>query len=173
MSTRKNGDNWLDAADREIVRRSDAVTVISDLAIAVIVGVIVSALIFAWEHAKQMQAKAFVNEEGTKVYELSGPLFFGSSDGFAELFQPESDPELVIVDFEQSRVADQSALTAIESIAEKYEALGKRVQLRHLSHDCHYLLKRAGQLMVDSDDDPDYAVAVDYGVRTGQLGGGH
>jgi SulP family sulfate permease len=79
----------------------------------------------------------------------------------------------VIVDFMNSRVVDQSALQAIEDIAAKYEAQGKTLVLRHLSHDCHRLLKRAGQLMVDSDDDPDYGIAVDYSVKTGAFGGGH
>jgi len=98
-------------------------------------------------------------------------LFFGSSDGFAELFEVETDPDTVIVDFKDSRVVDQSALQAIEAIAGKYEAVGKRIQLRHLSRDCHQLLTTAGHLMVDSDDDPDYEIAVDYSVRTGILGG--
>jgi len=79
----------------------------------------------------------------------------------------------VVIDFADSRVADQSALQAIEAVADRYEAVGKKVQLRHLSRDCHELLTNAGQLMVDSDDDPNYAVAVDYSVKTGQLAGGH
>ncbi|MEM1100840.1 MAG: STAS domain-containing protein, partial [Pseudomonadota bacterium] len=93
--------------------------------------------------------------------------------GFAELFDVENDPGHVIVDFAESRVADQSALQAIEAMAAKYEAAGKALQLRHLSRDCHQLLSKAGSLMVDSDDDPDYGLAVDYGVRTGMLSGGH
>jgi SulP family sulfate permease len=114
-----------------------------------------------------------VVEEGDdkKVYRIQGPLFFGSAEGFSELFDPKGDPDLVIVDFAGSRVADQSALQAIEAIAVKYEAAGKRIQLRHLSRDCHGLLKKAGHLMVDSADDPDYEIAVDYGVKTGILGG--
>ena len=79
----------------------------------------------------------------------------------------------MIVDFDESRVVDQSALQAIEALAMRYEAVGKSLQLRHLSHDCHKLLKRAGQLIVDSDDDPQYGIAVDYNIRTGILGGGH
>ncbi|HUU65656.1 MAG TPA: sodium-independent anion transporter, partial [Methyloceanibacter sp.] len=82
-------------------------------------------------------------------------------------------PDLVIVDFLNSRVVDQSALQAIEALASKYEAVGKSLQLRHLSRDCHQLLNRAGQLMVDSDDDPNYALAVDYSIKTGMLGGAH
>ncbi len=150
-----------------------AVTVMSDLAIAVIVGVIVSALAYAWNNASRIRANVTRTPEGAKVYEIDGPLFFGSTAGFSELFEPAGDPELVIVDFMNSRVVDQSALQAIEALAAKYEAVGKTLQLRHLSHDCHQLLTRAGQLMVDSDDDPDYALAVDYSVKTGILAGGH
>ena len=98
-------------------------------------------------------------------------MFFGSADGFSELFDPKSDPDTVVVDFKESRVVDQSALSAIESMAAKYEAAGKRLQLRHLSKDCHQLLTKSGSLIVDSDDDPDYEIATDYGVRTGILGG--
>ncbi len=149
------------------------VTVMEDLAVAVVVGVIVSALAYAWNNARRIHAttRGSVTEEGAKVYEIHGPLFFGSSDGFAELFDVENDPEVVIVDFADSRVVDQSALQAIEAMAAKYEAAGKRLQLRHLSRDCHRLLTKAGHLMVDSDDDPDYELAVDYDVRTGVLGG--
>ena len=108
-----------------------------------------------------------------KVYKLEGPLFFGSAEGFSELFTVKDDPDAVIVDFANSRVVDQSALQAIEALAAKYEAAGKTLQLRHLTRDCHQLLNKAGQLMVDSDDDPDYGLAVDYSVRLGRLGGGH
>jgi SulP family sulfate permease len=149
------------------------VTVMSDLAIAVVVGVIVSALAFAWNNAKRIHAVARETDDGTKVYQIEGPLFFGSVDGFTEIFDPAHDPDNVIIDFMNSRVVDQSALQAIEAMAKKYEKLGKKLQLRHLSHDCHRLLNRAGQLMIDSDDDPDYAIAVDYSVKTGTLGGGH
>lgn len=149
------------------------VTVMEDLAVAVVVGVIVSALAYAWNNAKRIHAvtRDSETEEGAKVYEIQGPLFFGSSDGFIELFDIQNDPDTVIVDFAESRVVDQSALQAIENIAGKYEAAGKRVMLRHLSRDCHKLLNKAGHLMVDSDDDPDYELAVDYSVRTGVLGG--
>ncbi|MTH97337.1 SulP family inorganic anion transporter [Roseibium sp. RKSG952] len=149
------------------------VTVMEDLAVAVVVGVIVSALAYAWNNAKRIHAvtRESETEKGAKVYEIQGPLFFGSSEGFVELFDVANDPETVIVDFADSRVVDQSALQAIENIAGKYEAAGKRVMLRHLSRDCHKLLNKAGHLMVDSDDDPDYGLAVDYSVRTGILGG--
>jgi len=149
------------------------VTVMEDLAVAVVVGVIVSALAYAWNNAKRIHAitRESETEKGAKVYEIQGPLFFGSSEGFLEIFDVSNDPETVIIDFAASRVVDQSALQAIENIAGKYEAAGKRVMLRHLSRDCHKLLNKAGHLMVDSDDDPDYELAVDYSVRTGILGG--
>ena len=147
------------------------VTVATDLATAVVVGVIVSALAYAWQNATRIRATAYETPEGAKVYRVQGPLFFGSAEGFAELFSPERDPARVVVDFAESRVADQSALQAIETLAAKYEALGKKIELRHLSRDCHKLLTRAGHLMIDSDDDPDYAIAANYSVRTGVLGG--
>jgi SulP family sulfate permease len=159
--------------DAFVILLVTVVTVMEDLAVAVVVGVIVSALAYAWNNARRIHAttRESASEKGAKVYEINGPLFFGSSDGFAELFEVETDPDTVIVDFKDSRVVDQSALQAIEAIAGKYEAVGKRVQLRHLSRDCHQLLTTAGHLMVDSDDDPDYEIAVDYSVRTGILGG--
>jgi SulP family sulfate permease len=147
------------------------VTVLTDLATAVVVGVVVSALAYAWQNATRIRAVAYETPEGARVYKVSGPLFFGSAEAFDELFAPESDPSRVVVDFAESRVADQSALQAIEKLAGRYEALGKRLELRHLSRDCHRLLARAGHLVVDSDDDPDYQVATDYSVRTGILGG--
>ncbi|WP_299141370.1 SulP family inorganic anion transporter [uncultured Tateyamaria sp.] len=147
------------------------VTVMEDLAVAVVVGVIVSALAYAWNNARRIHAKAYETPEGARVYQVQGPLFFGSATGFVEMFDIDNDPTEVIVDFADSRVVDQSALQAIEAIAGKYEAVGKRVQLRHLTRDCHRLLTNAGHLVVDSDDDPDYGVAVNYGVRTGILGG--
>ncbi|ABG31746.1 SulP family inorganic anion transporter [Roseobacter denitrificans] len=157
--------------DAFVILLVTVVTVMEDLAVAVVVGVIVSALAYAWNNARRIHAKAYTTPEGARVYQVQGPLFFGSSDGFTELFDVEGDPSEVIVDFADSRVVDQSALQAIEAIAGKYEAQGKRIQLRHLSPDCHRLLNKAGHLMVDSDDDPDYALAVNYSVRTGVLGG--
>ncbi len=149
------------------------VTVMSDLAVAVVVGVIVSALAYAWNNARRIHAIREIDESGAKIYRVQGPLFFGSSDGFAELFDVAQDPQIVVVDFNDSRVVDQSALQAIEAVAAKYEAAGKRIQLRHLSRDCHKLLTKAGHLMIDSDDDPDYSLAVNYSVGTGILDGGH
>ena len=148
------------------------VTVATDLATAVVVGVIVSALAYAWSNATRIHAikRASKTAAGAQVHEIQGPLFFGSTDGFMEIFDIESDPAVVIVDFANSRVADQSALQAIEAVAQRYEDAGKEIQLRHLSRDCHQLLSKAGHLMVDSDDDPDYALAVDYSVKTGIIG---
>ena len=148
------------------------VTVIADLAVAVIVGVIVSALVFAWKSASKIRAteRLSKSEKGAKVYEIEGQLFFSSANSFIEIFNPSKDPKVVIIDFAKSKVIDQSALKAIEDIAEKYNSFGKKVKLRHLTRDCHKLLSKAGQLVVDSDDDPDYGMAVDYGVKLGIFG---
>ncbi len=163
-----------------LVPRSDAlvtilvtvVTVLADLAVAVIVGVIVSALVFAWKSASKIRAveRLSKSEKGAKVYEIEGQLFFSSTNSFLEIFNPSEDPKVIIIDFAKSKVIDQSALKAIEDIAEKYNSFGKKVKLRHLTRDCHKLLSRAGQLVVDSDDDPDYGLAVDYGVKLGIFG---
>ncbi len=158
--------------DAAVIVLVTVVTVWHDLAVAVVVGVIVSALAYAWNASRRIDAHT-KTEGDTKIYMLEGPLFFGSADGFSELFTVADDPDTVIVDFANSRVVDQSALQAIEAIAAKYEAAGKQLQLRHLTHDCHQLLNKAGQLIVDSDDDPDYELAVDYNVRLGRLGAGH
>ncbi|MDC0619179.1 SulP family inorganic anion transporter [Pelagibacteraceae bacterium] len=148
------------------------VTVLADLAVAVIVGVIVSALVFAWKSASKIRAteRLSKSEKGAKVYEIEGQLFFSSANSFVEIFNPSKDPKVVIIDFAKSKVIDQSALKAIEDIAEKYNSIGKKVKLRHLTRDCHKLLSRAGQLVVDSDDDPEYGMAVDYGVKLGIFG---
>ena len=160
-------------SDSLVIILVTAVTVMFDLATAVIVGVIVSALTYAWNNATRIHAKNYETPEGARVYQIQGPLFFGSVSGFTELFDPATDPSAVIIDFAESRVVDQSALTAIETVAAKYEAAGKAVQLRHLSRDSHKLLRQAGQLIVDSDNDPDYQIAADYSVRTGILNASH
>ena len=143
------------------------------MAIAVFVGVIISALVYAWNAAAQIQVHTRLSEteKGAIVYELSGPLFFGSSTRFQELFEPENDPATIIIDFNGSRVVDHSALQAIDAVAAKYEAAGKKLMLRHLSRDCHALLAKAGQLIVDMDDDPSYRIATDYGISAGKIGG--
>ncbi|WP_297004816.1 SulP family inorganic anion transporter, partial [Thalassolituus sp. UBA6592] len=137
------------------------VTVVTDLAIAVIVGVIVSALVFAWEHAKRIRVTTR-EDENAKIYDLVGPLFFGSVTRFKDLFDVENDPQMVIIDFRYSRVADHSALEAIDHIAERYLAAGKELRLRHLSEDCRVMLKKAGNLCdVNVIEDPNYRVALD------------
>ena len=138
------------------------VTVATDLAVAVVVGVIVSALAFAWEHASHINVKGYDDEKGSRVYELNGPLFFGSVKSFMELFDPENDPDDVIIEFQNSRVADHSAIEAIDSLAERYIKLGKSLHLRHLSEECKLLLTKAGDLVeVNVMEDPKYHVADD------------
>jgi len=139
-----------------------AVTVMTDLAIAVVVGVIVSAIVFAWEHAKHINVKTYDDEKGSRIYELNGPLFFGSVKNFADLFDPENDPDDVIIEFQNSRVADHSAIEAIDNLADKYIQAGKKLHLRHLSPECRVLLKNAGDLVeVNVMEDPKYHVADD------------
>ena len=139
-----------------------AVTVFTDLAIAVFVGVIVAALVFAWEHAKHIQAKTRLDDNGWKVYELDGPLFFGAVSHFLELFDIHNDPQDVIIEFKNARVADHSGLEAIDTLADRYEKAGKRLHIRHLSRECHVLLKKAGSLVeVNYLEDPDYQIATD------------
>jgi SulP family sulfate permease len=138
-----------------------AVTVVTDLAIAVVVGVIVAALVFAWEHAKHITARTREDED-RKVYDIIGPLFFGSVANFKDLFDPENDPARVYIDFKESRVADHSALEAIDTIAERYVAAGKELHLLHLSEECRSMLKKAGNLCdVNVIEDPKYRMALD------------
>ncbi|OYY74091.1 MAG: sodium-independent anion transporter [Gammaproteobacteria bacterium 28-57-27] len=136
------------------------ITVVADLALAVITGVIVSALLFAWDHAKHIRVETEQLADGSKLYRLIGPLFFASAQNFAELFDLKNDPQHVVIDFARSRVADQSALEAIDNLAEKYRAAGKALHLRHLASDCRELLRRAGDLVeVNIKEDPLYHVA--------------
>lgn len=133
------------------------VTVLSDLAIAVIVGIIISALAFAWEHAKSMNVQITTEEHGWKVYDLHGSLFFASSQNFLNLFTPKEDPEEVVIDFKHARVKDHSGLEAIDQLAERYTQLGKKLHLRHLSPDCLELLGKArGMMEVNVLEDPLY-----------------
>lgn len=142
------------------------VTVFSDLAVAVVVGVIMSALAYAWNAASRIHAGIGTSKEGWKVYRLEGPLFFGSTAGFGELFDPANDPDDVVVDFLNSRVVDHSGLEAIDALAQKYQAAGKKLHLRHLSPACVKLLEKAGDLVeVSVLEDPDYDIAVDYGAK--------
>lgn len=136
------------------------VTVIADLAIAVILGVIVSALVFAWEHAKQISANSYTDDNGWKVYELQGSLFFASIAAFQNLFVPSNDPEDVVIDFKNAKVVDHSALAAIDALAVRYQSAGKKLHLRHLSPDCLELLDNAkGMIEVNVLEDPKYHVA--------------
>ena len=138
------------------------ITVVTDLAMAVIIGVIVSSLVFAWKSAKKIVAHERIEENGTKVYELHGPLFFGSIANFRDIFTPNEDPDDVVIEFIDSRVLDHSGLTAIDNLAERYNKLGKTLHLRHLSGECRSLLKRAGSLVeVNVLEDPKYHVASD------------
>jgi SulP family sulfate permease len=136
------------------------VTVVADLAIAVILGVIVSALVFAWEHAKQIGVKTRIDENGWKVYELEGTLFFASIANFQSLFTPFQDPQDVVIDFGLSKVADHSALAAIDALAMRYQTAGKKLHLKHLSPDCLDVLENAkGMIEVNLLEDPKYHIA--------------
>jgi len=149
-------------SDAFVIILVSGVTVATDLAMAVFIGVIVSALVFAWKHAKVMSAVCRTDENGWKVYALRGPLFFGSIKSFTDLFDPKGDPDDVIVEFERARVSDHSAIEAIDNLAERYLALGKTLHLRHLSEDCRQLLHKAGNLVeVNVIEDPHYHVADD------------
>ena len=148
--------------DAFVIVLVSAVTVASDLAIAVVVGVIVSALVFAWEHAKHINVKGYDDENGARIYELNGPLFFGSVKHFKDLFDPENDPDEVIIEFQNSRVADHSAIEAIDNLADKYIKAGKKLHLRHLTPECKLLLTKAGDLVeINVMEDPIYHVADD------------
>ena len=137
------------------------ITIIFDLAIAVISGVIISALVFAWKHAK-IYATVYVEEDGTKVYELEGPLFFGSIRYFLDTFSIDQDPPKVVIDFKRTRVMDSSAVEAIDTLTKKYTDTGRNLKLRHLSKDCKNLLQEAGPYCTFEEDDPTYKVAVNY-----------
>ncbi len=138
-------------------------TVLFDLAIAVIAGVIVSALVFSWENAKRIRARKRMREDGTKIYEIWGPLFFGSISAFNDKFDVKNDPEHVEIDFVESRISDHSAIEAIFSLVNKYKAEGKLVKLKHLSEDCKVLLYKSSPMfrgiIVEAIDDPRYHLA--------------
>ena len=140
-----------------------SLTVIFDLAIAVISGVIVSALVFAWENARRIRARKRFKEDGTKVYEIWGPLFFGSIVTFNEKFDVKNDPERIEIDFIEARISDHSAIEAIFALVEKYHIEGKKIKLKHLSKDCKILLYKASPIFTDiieeAIDDPRYHLA--------------
>ena len=140
-----------------------AVTVFFDLAIAVFVGVIISALSFAWTSAKKIRARKRMREDGTKVYEIWGPLFFGSITAFNEKFDVKNDPDNIEIDFVESRISDHSALEALFVLVEKYQAVGKTIKFKHLNEDSKVLMYKASDkfhdIIIDDVDDPRYHLA--------------
>lgn len=136
--------------------------VLHNLALAVIIGVIIAALVFAWDNAKRIRARKSIDENGVKHYEIYGPLFFGSITAFSEKFDVLNDPNEVIIDFAESRVVDMSAIEALNKITERYHKVGKKVHLEHLSSDCKKLLKNADSIIhVNVLEDPTYKVITD------------
>jgi SulP family sulfate permease len=135
--------------------------VLHNLALAVLVGVIISALVFAWDNAKMIRARKSVDAEGVKHYEIYGPLFFGSVHAFNEKFDVLNDPEEVIIDFSESRIVDMSGIEAVNKLTERYLKQGKKLHLKHLSSDCRVLLENADSIIdVNILEDPTYKVAV-------------
>ena len=157
--------NKIPLADAIVLITVSAVTVWQDLAIAVFVGVIMSALVFAWQNATKIRARKSIKEDGTKVYEIWGPLFFGSVQSFNSKFDPANDPEKVELDFLESRVSDHSGIEAIYALEKKYKDYGKQVKLVHLSPECKTLLHKASpdfeHMIISSIDDPRYHVVTD------------
>lgn len=138
------------------------ITVFVDITVAVAAGVVVAALVFAWEHAKEIRVKIALDAQGNKIYELEGTLFFASVAQFNALFTPREDPETVIVEFRKARIVDHSAIEAIDALAARYERNGKKLYLRHLSVDCRDLLDKARDLVeFNVAEDPHYRVADD------------
>jgi SulP family sulfate permease len=152
-------------ADAFVLIAVSAITVWQDLAIAVISGVIMSALKFAWENAVRIRARKRIKEDGTKVYEIWGPLFFGSVQSFATKFDVKNDPAKVEIDFIESRVSDHSGIEAIERVIDKYLVAGKEVVLTHLSPECKAILNKANpafdKYIQSSIEDPRYHVVTD------------
>ncbi|MTE28063.1 SulP family inorganic anion transporter [Winogradskyella ouciana] len=152
-------------SDAIVLIAVSAITVWQDLAIAVIAGVIISALVFAWKNATMIRARKRMQPDGTKTYEIWGPLFFGSIQNFNSKFDAKNDPQNVEIDFIESRVSDHSALEAIFNLVEKYEAEGKSIKLKHLSEDCKVLLRKASpkfeEVIIEAVDDPRYHLAAD------------
>lgn len=154
--------NKVPKGDVIVIITVTVLTVLFDLAIAVISGVIIAALIFSWENALRIRAQKSIDEHGIKHYEIFGPLFFGSTTLFLSKFTPKEDPDEVIIDFKESRIMDQSAIETINKLAETYQRLNKNIHLRHLSADCTHLIKRAEKICdVNVLEDPDYFVSID------------
>ena len=148
-------------SDAFVLLTVTGITIVADLAIAVISGVIISALVFAWKHAKVV-AKTNIEEDGTKIYNFDGPLFFGSVTAFNDNFDVENDPKNVVLDFKDARVMDISGVEAIDAITKKYLELDKTIKIRHLSPECKSIMKNAGQFCTYEEDDPKYKVAYNY-----------
>lgn len=154
--------NKIPRHDIIVVLLVTVLTVMYDLAVAVIAGVIVSSLVFAWENAKRIRARKRIDEHGIKHYEIYGPLFFGSTNLFVSKFDVINDPQEVIIDFKESRIMDQSAIECINKLTERYHKSGKTIHLRHLSPDCVRLIDRAEKICdVNVLQDPNYFVAID------------
>ena len=154
--------NKIPITDLIVIAVVTIITVVADLAIAVLTGIVISALVFAWQNALRIRARTRIDEHGIKHYEIYGPLFFGSTKLFLEKFDIKTDPNEVIIDFQESRIMDQSAIEAINKIAEKYLNQGKTIHLRHLSDDCRKLIKKAEKICdVNVLEDPDYFIAID------------
>ncbi|MFZ8934818.1 MAG: SulP family inorganic anion transporter, partial [Bacteriovoracaceae bacterium] len=154
--------NKIPKSDAIVLVLVTVLTVIYDLALAVITGVIASALVFAWESAIRIRVRKYIDDAGVKHYEIWGPLFFASTILFQEKFDPMNDPDDVIVDFKESRVLDHSGIEALKKLTARYSNAGKNIRLRHLSEDCRVLLKNAGKMVeVDIIEDPHYKVVVD------------
>ncbi|MDA8572173.1 SulP family inorganic anion transporter [Flavobacteriaceae bacterium] len=155
--------NKIPVADVVVLILVSTVTVFFDLAIAVVSGVIVSALVFSWENAKRIRARKRIKPDGTKVYEIWGPLFFGSISAFNQKFDIKNDPDTVEIDFVESRVSDHSAIEAIFNLVNKYKSAGKTIKLKHLSQDCKVLLHKSSPIfkdvIIEAVDDPRYHLA--------------
>lgn len=155
--------NKIPIADVFVLILVSTVTVFFDLAIAVVSGVIVSALVFSWENAKRIRARKRIKTDGTKIYEIWGPLFFGSISAFNQKFDVKNDPDAVEIDFVESRVSDHSAIEAIFNLVNKYNSAGKKIKLKHLSQDCKVLLYKSSPLfkdvIIEAIDDPRYHLA--------------
>lgn len=135
--------------------------VLHNLALAVLIGVVLAALVFAWDNAKRIRARKHVDEEGVKHYEIYGPLFFGSVTVFNAKFDVLNDPDEIVIDFEESRIVDMSAIEAVNKITERYHKVGKKVHLKHLSKDCRQLLKNAEAIIdVNVMEDPTYKLVI-------------
>lgn len=151
--------NKIPKSDFVVIIIVSAVTVTHDLAIAVAAGVIISALVFAWKKSQRISAE-ITEADGTKTYTLDGSLFFGSITTFKEIFSPSEDPNNVVIEFQNTRVYDHSALEAINDVGDKYKELNKKLHIKHLSKECQELLKKAGDMVeVDIHHDPNYHIA--------------